>query len=256
MTKLLVQTGQFRGTQRQPLRNVLIHAPTIVWVHRGHKQLWWHDAPHRYTPSDWLVVPASHYLTFVNEPDQTQFYSRTMTFHEAPPSEWIQESAEKALHAEPRVQVTPQLDYCFNALFDMSEKALSHDTQRQFLLGFYAELKHVGALHLLFLGERKSVRERLASYLSINPGDAHHIETVANHFSMSRATMVRRLNAESTSFRQVLTHVRMNYALSLMQSSRSQLDVALTCGYQSEARFSSRFKQEFGLTPRQYLKTL
>jgi hypothetical protein len=43
MGEVLVQTGQFRRIRKQPLHNVLIYSPTIMWVNQGYKQLWWHD---------------------------------------------------------------------------------------------------------------------------------------------------------------------------------------------------------------------
>ncbi|WP_325893206.1 helix-turn-helix transcriptional regulator [Grimontia sp. NTOU-MAR1] len=256
MTRALVQTGQFRGITNQPLRNVLVYAPTIVWVNRGLKQLWWHDSSRHYSPQDWLVVPASHSLTFVNEPSQTDFFSRTLTFLDPPPREWLEETQQVSITEEPRLTVTPQLAYCFETLYEMAGKSLSETTQRHFLMGFYAELKEAKALHLLYPGAETSLKEKLASYLSLNPSEAHSIETIAANFSMSPATLKRRLAAEDTSFRTVLTNVRMVYALSLMQKSRSQLNVALACGYQSEARFSSRFKETFGLSPKEYVQTL
>ncbi|MGF1767550.1 AraC family transcriptional regulator [Enterovibrio makurazakiensis] len=256
MTKTLVQAGQFRGAKSQPLRNVLIYAPTIIWVNQGHKKLWWHDEPRHYTQEDWLVVPANHHLTFVNEPSHVAFYSRTLTFLVPPPAEWLEESRQKKPDHEPRLSVTPPLAYCFELLFGMKDKELSIETQQQFLLGFYAELKQLGSLHLLFPGKAGSIRERLASYLSLNPGEPHNVESVASHFSMSPATLKRKLAAETTSFRQILTQIRMGYALSLMQKSGNQLNVALTCGYQSEVRFAHRFKDTFGLTPKEYVQTL
>ncbi|AMG31542.1 AraC family transcriptional regulator [Grimontia hollisae] len=256
MTRALVRTGQFRGIAKQPLRNVSVYAPTIIWVRRGFKQLWWHDRSHQYSSQDWLVIPASHSLTFVNEPAQTDFCSHTLTFLEPPPREWLAESQPISVTEEPRLAVTPQLAYCFETLYDMAGKSLSEAAQRQFLLGFYAELQAANALHLLFPGAETSMKEKLARYLSANPGDTHHIKVVAAHFSMSPATLKRKLAAEDTSFRHILTHTRMTYALSLMQKSRSQLDVALACGYQSEARFSRRFKEVFGLSPKEYVRTL
>ncbi|PKF51206.1 helix-turn-helix transcriptional regulator [Enterovibrio nigricans] len=252
----VVQAGQFRGQFKQPLRNVYIYAPTIIWVNQGSKQLWWHDTSRGYTPKDWLVIPASHYLTFVNVPEHADFYSRTLTFFTPPSNELLARSQKEALNDEPRITVTPQLAFCFNTLFDMNQKGLSQHAQRRFLEGFYEELAEMNQLYLLFPGGNRSLKERLAQYFSVNPGDAHPIETVAQHFSMSRATLTRKLAAEDASFRHILTHVRMVYALSLMQEHRNQIDLALRCGYQSEARFSLKFKETFGLTPRQYLKTL
>ncbi|KKD60604.1 AraC family transcriptional regulator [Grimontia sp. AD028] len=257
MTRALVKTGQFRGVTKQPLRNVLVYAPTVIWVNRGLKQLWWQDCSRQYSSHDWLVVPASHSLTFVNEPSQTDFFSRTLTFLEPPPNEWLEDNASVApIAEEPRLSVTPQLAYCFDVLYEMAGKSLSEETQKQFLLAFYAELQEANALRLLFPGSDKSLSEKLASYLSLNPGNAHSVESVAADFSMSSATLKRKLAAENTSFRHILTNVRMVYALSLMQNSRSQLNIALACGYQSEARFSQRFKEVFGLTPKEYVQTL
>lgn len=99
----------------------------------------------------------------------------------------------------------------------MSQQSLSEDTERQFVLVFYAQLRDAKALHLLFPSENASMRERLARYLSVNPSDEHCIETVAAHFAMSRETLARHLAAEGTGFREVLSEVRMNYALALLQ---------------------------------------
>lgn len=51
------------------------------------------------------------------------------------------------------------------------------------------------------------------------------------------------------------TQVRMSHALTLLQQGLSPLEAALACGYDSPSRFAARFKQEFGLTPHQYLRT-
>jgi len=96
---------------------------------------------------------------------------------------------------------------------------------------------------------------RLARYLGVEPGTDHTLETLAPHFAMSRASLVRKLAAEGRSFRQLLTQVRMSHALTLLQQALTPLEVALACGYDSPSRFAARFKQEFGLTPHQYLRT-
>ncbi|EEO07582.1 helix-turn-helix domain-containing protein [Vibrio cholerae] len=180
MSKVIVQTGQFKGLRKQPLHNVLIYAPTIIWVTHGHKQLWWHDTTLNFHSADWLMLPANQYLTFVNVPQQAQFYSRTLTLHEAPPVEWITQSSQYERNEQPRVRVTAALAYCFELLYEMNQQSLSEETQRQFVLGFYAQL----------------------------------------------------------------------------QELRPLMEVAVACGYQSLTRFSARFKQQYRLTPYQYLQTI
>lgn len=254
MSRILIQASEFKGMRKQPLHNVLIGTPAIIWVARGEKQLWWHDRTLSFASGDWLLVPANQYLTFVNVPEGGQFHSRMLTLHTPPPSEWLQETVAEL--GEPRVAVTSQLAYCFDLLWQMPKQNLAESTQSCLLQALYAELRVSGGLRQLFPAGDGAVRARLATYLGVTPGDEHRIDTVAAHFAMSRATLVRRLAAEGTTFRQVLTEVRMGYALGLLQQARSQSEVAVACGYQSAARFSSRFRQQFGLTPRQYAQTL
>ncbi|MDE1513554.1 MULTISPECIES: helix-turn-helix domain-containing protein [Vibrio] len=256
MSQAIVQTGQFKGLRKQPLHNVLIYAPTIIWVTQGDKQLWWHDTTLNFNATDWLLLPANQYLTFVNVPQQAQFYSRTLTLYQAPPAEWIAQSNQSALSQPPKIKVTSALAWCFELVYQMHQQSLATETQRQLVLGLYAQLREANALHLLFPSANASMRERVARYLSVNPGDEHSIETVATHFAMSRATLARHLAGEGSGFREVLSEVRMNYALALLQELRPLMEVALACGYQSLTRFSARFKQQFQLTPYQYSQTL
>lgn len=252
----LVQTGRFTGISRQSLRNVSCHAATIIWVQKGQKHLWWQEKTISYDASQWLVVPAGRVLTFVNVPDQASYDARSLVFLEKPPGDWLDTSASAPLSAEPRIQVTPELRYCFETVFHMQEEQLCYAAQRQFIFGFFAQLKNAGALSLLFPVRFATLKEKIAGYLSVHPADEHRLETVADHFFMSRSTLIRKLSDEGTTFRQLLTNVRMVHALNLMQRSRDQLlSIALSCGYHSEARFSSRFKKTFGLTPSEYRKT-
>lgn len=256
-SKPLVQTGRFTGVLRQSLRNVSCHAATIIWVQKGQKHLWWQEKNISYDASQWLVVPAGRVLTFVNVPDQASYAARSLVFLEKPPSDWLDRSESAPLIAEPRIQVTAELGYCFETVFRMQEEQLCYEAQRQFIFGFFAQLKHAGALSLLFPSCLATLKEKIAAYLSVDPADAHKLETVADHFFMSRSTLIRKLSAEGTTFRQILTNVRMVHALNLIQRSRAQLlSIALSCGYHSEARFSSRFKKTFGLTPNEYRKTI
>lgn len=255
MNKPLLHVTHFRGKREQPLHNVFIHAPTLYWVEQGHKQLWWQEQSYEFNRANWLVVPAGQYLTFVNTPMQNTFNARAVTFFQPPPAEWLNEEISLSA-APPMVRVTDALRYCFEIICDMSNKDLSAHTQQKLLLAFYAELRHIDALHLLFPSENKLVRDKLATYLSAAPGEDHKIEIAAQHLAMSRATLTRKLAAEETSFRHILTEIRMSHALGLLQRKFSQMDTALACGYQSEVRFTQRFKEQFGLTPRQYQMTL
>ena len=170
------------------------------------------------------------------------------------PAEWLTD-AQATPQREPRLEVSPTLAFCFELVCSMAGRTLSEATQIQLLHAFYAELHAAHALDLLFPASTMTLGERLARYLGVEPGADHRLETLAPHFSMSRASLVRKLAAEGRSFRQLLAQVRMSHALTLLQQGLSPLEAALACGYDSPSRFAARFKQEFGLTPHQYLRT-
>lgn len=69
--------------------------------------------------------------------------------------------------------------------------------------------------------------------------------------------MIRKLRQEGVQYREVLAEVRLNHALRLMQEGHNNVAmIASLCGYQSEGRFSQRFKDKFGISPKGYVKTL
>ncbi|MGL5659851.1 MAG: helix-turn-helix transcriptional regulator [Aeromonas sp.] len=256
MSTPLLQQSHYLGIRQQPLHRVLIYAPTLIWVTQGCKQLWWQERRLSFNKESWLLIPAGHQLTFVNQPDLGKFRSHVITLLAPPPPEWLADTP--AVHLaldEPRVTLTPGLRFCFELISTMAERGLSQAAQTELLRGFYAELLAVNALGLLFPASAMTLAERLSRYLAVEPGLDHTLEGIAPHFSMSRASMVRKLSAEGRSFRQLLTQVRMSHALSLLQQHLTPLETALACGYDSPSRFAARFKQEFGLTPFQYVQT-
>ncbi|MFM2643552.1 helix-turn-helix domain-containing protein [Vibrio chagasii] len=88
--------------------------------------------------------------------------------------------------------------------------------------------------------------QQLSHYLDYLPSDKHALDEVASQFAMSSATMIRKSEREGTQFSEVFTEVRLAHALYLIQSGYSNVDqLALACGYQSEERFSQRFKDKF-----------
>lgn len=261
--KALIRINTFHATKPQPLRNVPIYTPSIIAVQSGRKVLKWHDDALTFNKKNWLIIPANQQLTFVNEPHQAQFNSIQVSFL-APPSEAIMSAIDnhKYNHSlqhieQPLITADTALDFVFSQLVAIVQQKLSIEVQQHYLNGFYQQLLEVGALHLLFPASTLSMREKVSRYLSSNPADHHSIEATCKHFATSKATLTRHLAKEDALFRDVLAEVRMLHGLSLMQQySYTQLELALRCGYQSEARFGQRFHQQFGITPKQYMKTV
>ena len=75
---------------------------------------------------------------------------------------------------------------------------------------------------------------------------------IARRLNMSVSTLTRALQAEASSFSEVLKNTRMTQAIYLLLSDKYAVnDVANRCGYQSHSKFSAVFKKSFGFPPSQ-----
>ena len=76
---------------------------------------------------------------------------------------------------------------------------------------------------------------------------------VAGRLAMSARTMQRRLQDEGTSFREVVTHVRVTLAKRAMDSGTTSVPVlADRLGFSDAGAFRRAFKRVTGLTPGAY----
>ncbi|EGU0167138.1 TPA: helix-turn-helix transcriptional regulator [Vibrio parahaemolyticus] len=252
------QVTLFRAEQQQKLRNVRIHSPSIIQIIKGSKRLFWKDEAFDILHPNIMLCEANASLNFENLPQQGRFLSRMFSFHCVPSDDMLELSMSNALGEHvPAVETDKALQATLNALFSFEQESLSEATQRYWVLGLYQQLAERGLLHRLFTSSNTSFSEKLSRYLSRSPGDDHPLERVAERFAMSRATLIRKLKQEGTQYREVLAEVRLNHALYLMQNGSYNVALlAQLCGYQSEGRFSQRFKGKFGLTPSEYIKTV
>ena len=81
-------------------------------------------------------------------------------------------------------------------------------------------------------------------------------QTVAAELAMSESTLRRKLLAEGSGFQDIKESVKLGHGLHLLQTTFDSIGrVAEQCGYGSQSRFTEKFKQRFGLTPRALRKT-
>jgi AraC-like DNA-binding protein len=82
------------------------------------------------------------------------------------------------------------------------------------------------------------------------------IDIICEHLLMSESKLRRKLKLEGTSVQEIKDQARLGLALHLLQTSSNSIGViADKCGYQSQSRFTERFKKRFGLTPSELKKT-
>ncbi|WP_172566231.1 AraC family transcriptional regulator [Vibrio navarrensis] len=247
----------YRGNKLQMLRNVAILSPSIIQVRTGSKRLYWQESTLELNQRHLLYCPASQKLTFENLPAHGQFASRQFSFSLLPEPAMLELSQTRATSDGPVRKTSPSILHSLDILASLNTQELTLATQAFWLLGLYQQLAEAGKLHLLFPLGAARFEQKLSEFIAAEPGKNHQIEDACHHFALSKATLIRRLKEEGTQYRQVLTNVRLGHALNLMQNGvRSSGELALMCGYQSTERFTQRFRQRFGLTPREYLKTL
>ena len=255
----LISVHRFKSSQPQALRNVPVYIPSIILVETGYKLLNWQTETLTFDNSKWLFAHADQSLTFINQPSTIPFRSIQVCFSSAPAPTIIEAMADVSIYQakSPEVNSSAKLDFALKQLLAMQELEFNVQTQQQYLNAFYQVLLEVGVLHLLFPVSVISMRARVCRFFSSNPAKPHLIDELCEHFGLSKSTLTRRLAKEGTTYRDLLSEARMLHALSLMQTRPyKQLELALACGYQSESRFGQRFFKQFGLTPKQYMKTV
>lgn len=100
-------------------------------------------------------------------------------------------------------------------------------------------------------GRRLRLQDRLRHMIETDPAHDWSLGDVARAFHMSEATLRRRLAAEDTSFSETLSDARMTRALALLHTTALPIGrVAQEVGYASPSQFAGRFRDRFGVNPR------
>lgn len=97
---------------------------------------------------------------------------------------------------------------------------------------------------------KPGINHRLIDLFRENPSIRWSISDVSQKFAMSESTLRRKLRAEGTKFSELHIQVRLGYGVHLLQTTNLPVvTISEKCGYQSQSRFTEKFKDRFGLTP-------
>ncbi len=116
---------------------------------------------------------------------------------------------------------------------------------------YYLGFKAVGNL-----ANPPSLAHKISEIVSKDLSGAWSIERLADAFSMSVSTLRRKLKSEGTDIQAIRDNVRLGYGLHLVQTTLDSIGrISELCGYQSQSRFTDKFKRLFGVTPTALRKT-
>lgn len=115
---------------------------------------------------------------------------------------------------------------------------------------------HLGYQQVSEVIEPPSLSHKLHSMISADVANDLHADVLASRLAISESTLRRKLAVEGTTLQAIKDRARLGYGLHLVQTSFDPIGrVAEKCGYQSQSRFTDKFKQFFGVTPSELRKT-
>lgn len=102
----------------------------------------------------------------------------------------------------------------------------------------------------------RDLQKSIRSELLYRAGNTYPtLALIAQRLNMSERTIKRHLQAQGTTFLQILAEVRFSQAKKLLQQPQYSIqDVAALVGYEEATNFIRAFKKMFGETPSQYRK--
>jgi len=89
--------------------------------------------------------------------------------------------------------------------------------------------------------------------LAADPGRRWTVRLLADELHASARSLQRRLNAQGTSFTQVLTDTRLSVAARMLTGSAGSVaEIGYRCGFADQAHFTRAFRRHTGITPSRY----
>lgn len=117
-------------------------------------------------------------------------------------------------------------------------------------------LYHLGYREICSIAKATSISNKIHKIVSENISADFTMNIFCKQLAMSESTIRRKLKLEGTSIKKIKNQVKLGHALHLVQTTSQSIGhISELCGYQSQSRFTDKFKQLFGLTPTQLRKT-
>ena len=232
-------------------RRVAVHEPAVVIVRRGCKKLRWAGCELRIAAGEAVALAGGQMFDVINIPDSDGLYqAQWIAFEQEAIEKFTAQygtaqavrDAVKLLHAE---RINAAFDYAAAVLAD---EETPHNAAETALCGVLAWLQHDDIGFAVYEGVNlmRQIRKLITADMAADWSSA----MLAQRLNCSEAALRRRLARQGTSFRTLLTDVRMMHALTLLQVTQWPVaQIAGAVGYDCPSRFSARFKERFGCVP-------
>jgi AraC-like DNA-binding protein len=242
----------YTAVKEQKLLNVPIAKPLLIVVLSGDKELGNKSELICHT-GDFIFLSDSPSINMRNIPKSQEYFALLIEF-DYQDFNGLQSNAHKK--ADYFIgKTTIELTQCLHQFIEFSlwgPKQLWSLRKREIL----SLLCHMGHEEILSLLGRHQIKDQLHDMFITQGFHKLTTEKMRVQLAMSESTLRRKLKSEGTNVQNIKDHARLGLALHLLQTSNHSIGVvAEQCGYQSQSRFTQRFKKRFGLTPSELRKT-
>lgn len=236
----------YASVREQRIVNVPILQPLLICVLEGYKQLG------RRAP---IICPAGSFVFLSNAantdirniPADTRYYAMLIAFETAD-FDCLRPTgttADTCFQGE----IGPLLRQTLQQFVEWSAFApaeLWPARRREILL----LLQHLGYQQFNTMMASPKLGHRLHTIIVADTSTPWDAARLSSRLSISESTLHRKLNAEGTSLQAVKDRARLGKGLHLLQTTLDPVSqIAAQCGFQSQSRFTEKFKRLFGTTP-------
>jgi AraC-like DNA-binding protein len=253
-----IEAGQIQARQAHVLRRVPVFVPMLCHVRQGEKLVQWGEHSMRVGSQHLILLPAGHEFGIVNYPGRQGTYIADVIAltpdvlrnfrqrHGAAIDTHAKFSSDLCVPLDPHTAVAWQ-----NLLTCIASDA-PQSMRIHYAEGVLLALSLAGCIAPLLTDRRDPLSARVQQLLMLDPSADWTVALVAEHLHLGASTLRRQLADEGSSFSRLLEQVRLGLALQWIQTSRRPIgEIAQASGYASASRFAVRFRQHYGLSPRE-----
>lgn len=242
----------YSSLKEQCIFNVPIIKPVLIVVLDGEKRLG-KDADVVCTAGNFIFLSNNPMLDMRNIPSEREYFALLIEFEQQDfsvfnsrpktPQKYFVGTVEKNL----QTLLQQFIEWSAFAPAELWPIRRAEILQYLDILGYHPVRAMAG---------NASLSQKVHELVRINMAEDLGNTELCAHLAMSESTLRRKLQAEGTSVQDIKDQTKLGYGLHLLQTSADSIgSIAELCGYQSQSRFSERFKQRFGLTPSELRKT-
>lgn len=242
----------YSSLKEQCIFNVPIIKPVLIVVLDGEKRLG-KDADVICTAGSFIFLSNNPMLNMRNIPSEREYFALLIEFEQQDFA--VFNRRLKTTQKYVVGTVNKNLQTLLQQFIEWSEfaPAALWSIRRAEILQY---LDFLGYHSIRAMAGNTSVTEKVHELVRANLTEDLSNSELCAHLAMSESSLRRKLQAEGTSVQDIKDQTKLGYGLHLLQTSADSIGViAELCGYQSQSRFSERFKQRFGLTPSELRKT-